>query len=295
MRYEADYIGYELGNFLLPDYRGHEKCDVFFLLLQKPIPNTNAESFYVKLGKTRYLEGPFYSDCLKVLVYFAVDGGQFSVHPINLQTRKDRISFFDAESFLLQRGVEHKLVDISHYRYFKSRLSDCRREIIIKEDFSEFSIIHRRINADDFESLTVHRNTKDVLKNTFFLTIRAISNNASYHWVECFATEKELTDYLKNDFGGTDGEEILGYTIAQLMNGKSYQQSQRMGAGTIRTHVQVIHNTNLAALYRFLDSAGLENNNGEQVCLSQYLQKANSFQDIVDVICTFNEACDNYW
>lgn len=30
MKYEANYIGYELGNFLPPDYQGHEKCDVFF-------------------------------------------------------------------------------------------------------------------------------------------------------------------------------------------------------------------------------------------------------------------------
>lgn len=66
MRYKADYVGYELGNFLPPDYRGHENCDVFFLLLQNPSPDTKAETFSVRLGKTRYLDDPFSSDCLKV-------------------------------------------------------------------------------------------------------------------------------------------------------------------------------------------------------------------------------------
>ena len=45
----------------------------------------------------------------------------------------------------------YKVTDTSYYRYFKSRLRENRREIINDEDPSEFAIIHRRINADDFE------------------------------------------------------------------------------------------------------------------------------------------------
>ena len=56
MRYEANYIGYELGNFLPPDYQGHEKCDVFFLLLQNLMPNRSVDTFCIKLGKSRFLE-----------------------------------------------------------------------------------------------------------------------------------------------------------------------------------------------------------------------------------------------
>ena len=72
MGYKADYIGYELGNFLHPRYQGHEKCDVFFLLLQNPNPNKEADTFCVKLGKSRYWDIPLFVDCLKVLVYFEV-------------------------------------------------------------------------------------------------------------------------------------------------------------------------------------------------------------------------------
>ena len=295
MRYKADYIGYELGNFLHPRYQGHEKCDVFFLLLQNPAPDKDADTFCAKLGKTRYLDVPFYVDCLKVLVYFEVDGGQFSVHPINLKTKKDGTKYFDAEAFLKQMGVEHEMADTSDYRYFKSRLRESRREIIMKEDFSEFSIIHRRISADDFESLAVHKNTRDALKNMYFLTTRAFSNVVNYRWIECFATEEELKEYLKNEFSGTDGDEITGYTIAQLMEGKSFNQSHRMGGGTTVTHVQVIHNSNLTALYRFLDSSELRDDNGEPIQLSLYLKKANSYKDIENVICVFNESCENYW
>lgn len=295
MRYKADYIGYELGYFLLPDYTGHEKCDVFFLLLQNPIPDTNAETFGIRLGKTRSLDAPFYSDCLMVLVYLAVDGGRFSVYPVNLKEKKDGSKYFDAESFLKQMGIEYKPADTAGYRYFKRRLRESRREIIMKEDSDEFSIIHRRINADDFESLTVHRNTKDALKSAYFLTIRAFDRKVNYREIMCFATEEELKDYIKNEFSATDGEEIASYTIAQLMEGKSYEQGHRMGAGTTRIHVQVIHDSNLVALYRFLDSAELEDDDGEPVRLSSYLQKANSFENIEEVIFAFNESCENYW
>lgn len=160
MHYKSDYIGYELGNFLLPDYKGHENCDAFFLLLQNPSPDINADTFCVKLGKARYLDGPFYSDCLRVLIYCEVDGGCFSIYHINLKTKKEGSRYFDAESFLNQLSVEYKVTDTSHYRYFKSRLHESRREIIINEDSSEFAIIHRRINADDFELLSVHRNMR---------------------------------------------------------------------------------------------------------------------------------------
>lgn len=192
-------------------------------------------------------------------------------------------------------GIEHKVADTAHYRYFKTRLCESRREIIMKEDLSEFSIINRRINADDFESLTVHRNIRDVLNSVYFLTIKAFGRIVNYREIMCFATEEGLKDYIKNEFSATDGAEIASYTIAQLMEGKSYEQGHRMGGGTTITHVQVIHNSNLTALYRFLDSSELEDDNGKPVRLSSYLQKANSFKDVEAVIYTFNESCENYW
>ena len=102
-------------------------------------------------------------------------------------------------------------------------------------------------------------------------------------------------NYIKNEFSATDGNEITGYTLAQLMEGKSYEQSHRMGCGTTLIHVQVIHNSNLSDLYWFLDSSELEDANGEPIRLSSYLQKANSFKEIENVIGMFNDSCENCW
>lgn len=117
----------------------------------------------------------------------------------------------------------------------------------------------------------------------------------SYRDIKCFATEEGLKNYLKYDFSGTDGEEIVNRTISKLMKGMSYKQSHHMGTGTTLTHVQFIHNKNLTDLYRFLDSVELEDDDGEPSRLSQRLQKANSFEDIQNIILKFNESCENYW
>lgn len=293
--YKANYIGYELGNFLLPDYKGHEKCDVFFLLLQNPKPADDCETFTVKLGKTRGLNDEFFADCLKVLIYLERDGGQFSIHPVELKTKNDGTKYFDAESFLNQIGIEYKAVDTHNYRYFKARLYKYRKELIIKEDASEFSVIHRRINADDVESLIVHRNTKNVLKDAYFLTLYAKDRLVSYREVLYFATEEELLEYIREEFSATDGASIIGYTVDQLMKGASYEQGHRQGTETTTFDVRVIHNTNLSFLYNFLDTIEFEDDDEIDMPLSYYLREAKSVDDIENVVCLFNDSCENYW
>lgn len=163
MRQFADYWGYELGNFLVPKI---DNIGMFFLMLQKPLHykdvDDGVQSFQVKLGKTRFLNGDFSTECLKVLVYYATEGGYFSIYDISLSEKKDGTKYFDAVSFLNQLKLEYKENDLQHYRYFKSRLRDIRQDIRIN-DSSTVSFIHRRINADDYEmsktfSLRVSKN-----------------------------------------------------------------------------------------------------------------------------------------
>lgn len=159
-RYIENYIGYELGYFLSPKYKGSENCELFFLLLQNPNPNQNSENFFVKLGKTRFLNGDFKADCQKVLVYLSTENEQFTIYNIELSTNKNGEKYFDAVSFLDTLEIEYSLCDTSHYRYFKSNLrgSRVRKELILHENNTKFSVINRRINADDCESLTTYYN-----------------------------------------------------------------------------------------------------------------------------------------
>lgn len=95
-------------------------------------------------------------------MYYAAEGGFFSIYDIPLSEKKDGIKYFDAVSFLNQLKLEYKENDLQHYRYFKSRLRDIRQDIRINDN-STVSFIHRRINADDYEmsktfSLRVSKN-----------------------------------------------------------------------------------------------------------------------------------------
>lgn len=157
-RYEENCIGYELGNFLPPKYKGSEKCEMFFLLLQNPNPDKESEDFLVKLGKTRFLDGGFKSDCLKALVYLALGEGQLAIYDLKLSTRKNGTKYFDAVFFLEPLGIEYSMCDTWHYRYFKSRLHkrEVKKEIVLKEDNKVVQIIDRRINADDYERIRTY-------------------------------------------------------------------------------------------------------------------------------------------
>lgn len=297
MRHIADHIGYELGNFLPPRYSGYEKSDVFFLLLQNPTPNYSTEKFSVKLGKTRFLNGEFYTDCLKALLYFAIDGGRFFICDIQLNVKKDGSKFFDAIAFLDQMGVEYEVSDVSHYRYFKSRLYECKRELILNEDPSKFFIIRRRISPDDFERVEAHYNhEKSILQQGFFLLTNAHNPPLiEYRWIEYFRTKKELIEYIQHEYSGTDAEIITMYSFSELLNGQMYKVEHRQGAALSDIYITIIHDTNLDKLYRFLDCAEVTDDEGNTICLSEHMKAAENTDEILEIICIFNESQDNYW
>ena len=135
-----------------------------------------------------------------------------------------------------------------------------------------------------------------ILREAYFLIIYTDDDRlVSYCEVSYFCSEASLLDYLKAEFRGTDAEEIANYTVLQLIEGVSYQQSHRMGCGATTTYVQVIHESNLGVLYRLLDSAEIEDEDGKRLRLSSYLKTAECREDIEEVIMAFNESCDNCW
>lgn len=135
-----------------------------------------------------------------------------------------------------------------------------------------------------------------ILKDAYFLVVQADDDRfVSYCEISYFHSEESLLAYMEADFGGTDAEEILSYTIPQLLEGQVYEQSQRMGSGNVETRIQVFHNNNLGLLYRLLDSVEIEDQCGEPLYLSSYLQNAKDPEDIEDVIRVFNEVRENYW
>ena len=135
-----------------------------------------------------------------------------------------------------------------------------------------------------------------ILKDAYFLIVQANDGRSvDYCEISYFRSEEFLLAYMKADFSGTDAKEILNYTVPQLLDGQAYEQSQRMGSGTVTTHVQVFHNSNLRQLYRLLDSVEIEDEDGERLYLSSYLKNAEDPEDIEEVISVFNEVRENYW
>lgn len=135
-----------------------------------------------------------------------------------------------------------------------------------------------------------------ILKDAYFLVVQADDDRfVSYCEISYFRSEESLLAYMEADFSGTDAEEILSYTIPQLLEGQVYEQSQRMGSGTVATRIQVFHNSNLGLLYQLLDSVEIEDQCGEPLYLSFNLKKAKDPEDIEDVIRVFNEVRENYW
>lgn len=295
MYYKPNYIGYELGYYLLPKYKGYKNCDFFFVLLQNPYPDENAEQFSVKLGKTRSLDGKFYADCKKVLVYLTIDDGVFTVYDIELKRKKDGTLFFDAVAFLEQLNIEYEMRDTSNYRHFKARLDEKKLELILQDDNSQVSIIHRRICADDVETIKDYKNNKikSLLQKGYFLIVYASDHRINYHTVEYFRSENDVKEYIYNNYSGTAGEIVTTYSISELLQGQCYQLGSRFGTCKSNVHIVLVHDANLPFLYRFID--GTERENGEKIILSEHLKTAMNETEIKRIIDIYNDLQENYW
>ena len=300
MRFNADYWGYELGHFLPPEV---DDIGRFFILLQKPMHyyEENDDTFLVKLGKSRFLDKNFKIDCLKVLVYSS-SSGEFNLHNIELKSKKDGTKYFDAVSFLDSLGIKYKINDTSNYRHFKSRLS--KTEITFNEELKKVGFIHRRINADDYESIdhyayVVKEGVKklkplSVAEKGFYFFTFANDHYMSYHELVYYPTEEDMCAYIRSEFQRTDGAEIASYPMKVLMDGCEYQTSHRMGTATTEVHCQMFHET-LTMLYRELDNAELYDDEEKRIKLSTYLRSAKNEVDIQNVIDAYNDSWENWW
>lgn len=134
-----------------------------------------------------------------------------------------------------------------------------------------------------------------ILNSAYFFIEQAFDDATDYQRIECFATEEKLKNYIECEFSTTDRAETVNCSIAGLMEGRVFMQSHRMGCGTTRHHVQVIHDTNLSVLYKLLDSAEFLDEDDEPISLSSYLKEAESLEEIEDIIDAFNESRENSW
>ena len=291
------YIGYELGHFLMPRYEGYHGGEVFFLLLQNIYSDPDAEEFFIKLGKTRLLGGDFHSDCLKVLLYLKCnDDEQFSIHNIEMTSNKDGRKVFDAVGFLDEMGIAYEANDTSHYRYFKSRLYQKAREIRINTDKDFFAVVHKPIDADDYEKIHVfHNYTSELLQQGFFLLTSASDRMINYHNIEYFQTEEELIRFIKDEYEHTDSEIVTTYSLSDLLQGQQYSIEPRQGTLQSSINVLLVHITNLYKLFRFLDEVKISDKKGNPVQLSSLIKSAKDPASISKIIDIYNGCQDNYW
>lgn len=296
MNYKS-YMGYELGHFLMPRYEGYHGGEVFFLLLQNIYSDPDAEEFFIKLGKTRLLGGDFHSDCLKVLLYLKCNNDeQFSVHNIELTSNKDGRKVFDAVGFLDKMGIAYEANDTSHYRYFKSRLYQKAREIRINIDEDFFAVVHKPIDADDYEKIHVfHNYISELLQQGFFLLTSVSDRMTNYHDIEYFQTEEELMCFIKNEYEHTDAEIVTTYSLSDLLQGQQYAREPHQGTSQSTIRVLLVHKTNLNKLFRFLDEVKITDKKGTPVQLSSLIKTAKDSASISKIIDIYNEYQDNYW
>lgn len=299
MDHQIEYWAYELGAFLVPE---EDPIGNFFLLLQNPVHYCeNGQGFMVKLGKYRYLDGEFQASCRKVLVYRA-DKASFTLCDIELEQRKDGTRYFDAVAFLDALGLKYRMNDTSHYRYFKARLYKSIQHLKLDESAQKVGLIQKAISEDDRDVIRwypcsragAEENVLSFAETGFYFLSFSNSAVTNYRNLIYCSTEKELREYLRDDFGATDGAEIVNYPLERLLEGVEYEAERRMGCGTDVVHCQAFHGE-LRRFYRILDQAEVFHVNGEPLKLSRYLQRAKTEAEIKKIVDAYNAAWENVW
>ena len=69
----------------------------------------------------------------------------------------------------------------------------------------------------------------------------------------------------------------------------------RMGSEKTREDIMLIHDSNVEELFRYLDRAFTTNKKGDRVFLSDYIKKANSIDQIEQIVDIYNDSWQNYW
>ena len=116
-----------------------------------------------------------------------------------------------------------------------------------------------------------------------------------YHKIIYFQSLEEMQVYMQNDFRASDAEEILNYSVEELMKGKTYFQGHRQGGKKTEIEIRVIHNENLEVMNWYFDQAEILNKNGDRIFLSDYIDKATNPEDIHYIINTFNNSWQDFW
>ena len=133
------------------------------------------------------------------------------------------------------------------------------------------------------------------MKNGFFLFNCAEGAGVNYHSLLYANSEEKLRQELHNTFSGSDGEVILKCSIEELKKGQHYMQGNRFGGRKIRKDVLVVHDSNIKTLFAMLDEAKLNDKTGNRIYLSDYIKKAQSIEEIEQVINAYNNSWENYW
>ena len=177
-------------------------------------------------------------------------------------------------------------------------LAPLHLSIMDTKEYLELRAKLSKVRKKSLEEKNAIYNEKDefaLLKNGFFLFNCAEGAGVNYHSLLYANSEEKLRQELHNTFSGSDGEVILKCSIEELKKGQHYMQGNRFGGRKFRKDVLVVHDSNIKELFAILDEAKLNDKNGNRLYLSDYIKKAQSIEEIEQVIDAYNASWENYW
>lgn len=139
------------------------------------------------------------------------------------------------------------------------------------------------------ELITFEEN--ELKKRAYFLVQSANDQIVCYHEIIVLWSLLEVIEYIMDEYSATAQAEVLGFSVNELLEGRTYEADNRMGAANKKWYIRLIHNRTLPSLFRLLEDIILEDGSS----LREIFSDVTSKEDIEDIIDCYNESQENVW
>lgn len=138
---------------------------------------------------------------------------------------------------------------------------------------------------------------RSILQQGYFLIESCKGINVKYDNIEYFKTENEVVTHIREEYAGTDYCTATKFSISELLEGRSFSvETGRQGTSTVNCSLLLVHDSNLHRLFIVLNQVkGRNDETGDVVYLSEYLQKAKTEREIARIINIYNDHQENCW
>lgn len=186
---------------------------------------------------------------------------------------------------------------IAYYKHETFELNDdtLLRTENIKTMIMDLSI--KEISSDickkleELGDVLIESNEVELQKRAYFLLHSATDYVVCYHEIIVLWSLPEVIRYIIGEYSATVHEEVLNFSLNQLLEGQIYETDHRIGTVKTKWHIRLIHNGNLPSLFRLLKTIVVD----DKSSLSELFDNADTKEEIEDLIDYYNECQDNVW